>query len=453
MDLKKIPQYLHRAVTDRKIRFLYLSSLGLFNGLSDEKYLKLRYKAEMGKELNLENPQTFNEKLQWLKLYNRKPEYTMMVDKYKVRQYIADTIGDQYLIPLLGVWDDPDDIDFESLPNQFVLKCNHNSGTGMCICKDKSKLNIKEVKKGLKKGLAENYYLLGREWPYKDVPRKIIAEKYMEDSETSELRDYKFFCFGGVAKCYKVNFDKFVQVHGNYFTPDGKMLKLGDEDSPPDFNKAIAAPSNLKKMRELSEILSKSHPFLRTDFYDVDGKVYFGELTFYHDAGFCNFLYEGNDELLGSWLKLPESAGGGYCLIYKDLLCLLSFSKEKGRGLRDYKFYCFDGCVEFVMVNSDRNTEKTTKADYFDRDFNWLDFTWGYQHADVHPSKPSRYDEMIVIAEKLSRGISHVRVDLYECNGRIYFGELTFYDGSGFEAFDPIEWDYRIGRMLKLSKE
>lgn len=311
MEFKKIPQYLHRAVTDRKSRFLYLSSLGLFNGLSDEKYLKLRYKAEFGKELNLENPQTFNEKLQWLKLHNRKPEYTMMVDKYKVRQYIADTIGEQYLIPLLGVWDDPDEIDFESLPDQFVLKCNHNSGTGMCICKDKSKLDIKEVRKGLKRGLAENYYLLGREWPYKDVPRKVIAEKYMEDSETSELRDYKFFCFGGIAKCYKVNFDKFVQVHGNYFTPDGKTMKVGDEDSPPDFNKAIAAPPSLRKMRELSEVLSKSHPFLRTDFYDVDGKVYFGELTFYHDAGFCNFLYEGNDELLGSWLKLPESAGGG----------------------------------------------------------------------------------------------------------------------------------------------
>lgn len=310
MEFKKIPQYLHRAVTDRKSRFLYLSSLGLFNGLSDEKYLKLRYKAELGKELNLENPQTFNEKLQWLKLHNRKPEYTMMVDKYKVRQYIADTIGEQYLIPLLGVWDDPDEIDFESLPDQFVLKCNHNSGTGMCICKDKSKLDIKEVRKGLKRGLAENYYLLGREWPYKDVPRKVIAEKYMEDSETSELRDYKFFCFGGIAKCYKVNFDKFVQVHGNYFTPDGKTMKVGDEDSPPDFNKAIAVPPSLRKMRELSEVLSKSHPFLRTDFYDVDGKVYFGELTFYHDAGFCNFLYEGNDELLGSWLKLPESAGG-----------------------------------------------------------------------------------------------------------------------------------------------
>lgn len=453
MEFKKIPQYLHRAVTDRKSRFLYLSSLGLFNWLSDEKYLKLRYKAELGKNLNLENPQTFNEKLQWLKLHNRKPEYTMMVDKYKVRQYIADTIGEQYLIPLLGVWDDPDEIDFESLPDQFVLKCNHNSGTGMCICKDKSKLDIKEVRKGLKRGLAENYYLLGREWPYKDVPRKVIAEKYMEDSETSELRDYKFFCFGGIAKCYKVNFDKFVQVHGNYFTPYGNMMKLGDEDSPPDFNRVIAAPSNLKKMRELSEILSKSHPFLRTDFYDVDGKVYFGELTFYHDAGFCNFLYEGNDELLGSWLKLPESAGGGYCLIYKDLLCLLSFSKEKGRGLRDYKFYCFDGCVKFVMINSDRNTEEPTKADYFDRNFNWLDFTWGYRHADVRPTKPRRYDDMIEVAEKLSRGLPHVRVDLYECNGRIYFGELTFYDGSGFEAFDPIDWDYGIGGMLKLSKE
>ena len=161
--------------------------------LNDEEYLKKAFKLNMGKELNLDNPQTFNEKLQWLKLHDRKSEYTIMVDKYLARDYIAKTIGEEYLIPLLGVWDSPDEIDFDALPDQFVLKCNHNSGLGMCICKDKSKLDIEKVKKELQKGLNENYYLHRREWPYKDVPRKIIAEKYMVDESGTELKDYKFF--------------------------------------------------------------------------------------------------------------------------------------------------------------------------------------------------------------------------------------------------------------------
>lgn len=118
--------------------------------------------------------------------------------------------------------------------------------------------------------------------------------------------------------------------------------------------------------------------------------------------------------------------------------------------LKDYKFYCFDGKVRFLMINSDRNSKTSTKADYFDRDFNWLDFTWGYEHANVQPVKPDRFDDMITISEKLSKGLPHVRVDLYECNGQIYFGELTFYDGSGFDKIEPIEWDYKIGQMLKL---
>lgn len=163
-------------VLDPKVRFGYLTRAGFYNHMSDEEYLSRKYQLYFGQKLDLQNPQTFNEKLQWLKLYNRKPEYTVMVDKYKVREYIAQELGEEYLIPLLGVWDNPDEIDFDALPNQFVLKCNHNSGLGMCICKDKSELDISKVKVELRKGLKQDYYLTGREWPYKDVPRKIIAE-------------------------------------------------------------------------------------------------------------------------------------------------------------------------------------------------------------------------------------------------------------------------------------
>ena len=281
--------------------------------LPDKTYLKMKYYYYFHKHLDLRNPQSFNEKLQWLKLYDRKPEYTIMVDKYRVRDYIKEKIGEEYLIPLIGVWDNPDGIDFDSLPNQFVLKCNHNSGQGMYICKDKSKLtpkDIETIRKNLEKGLTHNYYFSGREWPYKDVPRKIICEKYMEDKSTSELRDYKFFCFNGVARCYKVDFDRFIEHRANYFTADGEIMKLGEKDYPPDFNKELLIPENLEKMKELAVKLSEMHPFLRTDFYDVDGKVYFGELTFYPASGFGKFIYDGNDELLGSWIKLPEMVGG-----------------------------------------------------------------------------------------------------------------------------------------------
>lgn len=305
MELKKIPRYLYQAITDRKIRFLYLASLGLFNGLSDEKYLKLRYKAEMGKTLNLENPQTFNEKLQWLKLYNRKPEYTMMVDKYKVRQYIADTIGEQYLIPLLGVWDDPDEIDFESLPDRFVLKCNHNSGTGMCICKDKSKLDIKEVRKGLKRGLAENYYLLGREWPYKDVPRRIIAEKYMSDGVDGGLKDYKLMCFNSKVKATFVCSNRFSKEGLNVTIYDTNWDRLPFKLHDPVSKMEIERPKSYEEMVSLAEQLSKSIPFVRVDFYEIKGKPYFGELTFFHEGGFEEYFPEKWDKTLGDFVELP----------------------------------------------------------------------------------------------------------------------------------------------------
>ena len=297
---------------DKYKRFDYLNELGFYKHLSDEKFLCKLFKLTMGYDLNLKNPKSFNEKLQWLKLYDRKDIYTMMVDKYAVKDYVASIIGEDYIIPTLGVWQRFEDIDFETLPNQFVLKCTHDSG-GLVICKDKSKFDIVAAKKKINKSLKKNYYYVGREWPYKNVKPRIIAEKYMEDHSTSELRDYKFFCFGGVAKCYKVDFDRFVEHRANYFSADGELMKIGEEICPPDFNKEIPAPENLEKMKELAEKLSATQPFLRADFYDVDGHVYFGELTFYPASGFGKFIFDGNDELLGSWIKLPEKSevGGG----------------------------------------------------------------------------------------------------------------------------------------------
>ena len=448
-DLTKLVKAGIRYCSDGAYRVIINTACGRYNSLSDEEFLKKYYRAVFHRELNLDNPETFNEKLQWLKLYNRKPEYTIMVDKYKVRQYVADTIGEQYLIPLLGVWDDPENIDFDALPEQFVLKCNHNSGLGMCICKDKSKLDIQKVKDELKKGLKQNYYLTRREWPYKDVPRKIIAEKYMTDGLSEELNDYKLMCFNGKVKA--------TFVCSNRFSEEGLNITFYDTDwsrmpferfTHPVSKTEIVKSKTYDEMVALAERLARDIPFVRIDFYEIKDRPYFGELTFFPASGFEKFNPDSWDKTLGEWIKLPE---GGYLICNAGyLLWLHSREMQVSESLNDYKFYCFNGVVQFVMINSDRNTSKPTRADYFDRDFNWLDFTWGYSHAEIHPQKPEQFEKMVAIAEKLAKGLPHIRVDLYDCNGKIYFGELTFFDGSGFDKIEPEEWDYKIGNMLEL---
>lgn len=272
----------------------------------DKYYLKAIYYTIMGKPLNMKDPKTYNEKLQWLKLYNRNPEYTTMVDKYEVKKWVTTKIGNEYIIPTIGVWDKAEDIDFDKLPSQFVLKCTHDSG-GIVVCKDKSKLDINKSKEILSKGLKKNYYYQNREWPYKNVIPRIICEEYMEDSETGELRDYKFFCF--------------------------------------------------------------------------------------------------------------------------------------------------DGRVEFLFVATERMKKgEETKFDFFDSNFNHIQVLNGHPNAEKTPKKPHSFELMKELASKLSTGIPHVRVDLYEANGKVFFGEMTFFHWSGLVPFEPIEWDYKFGEFLSLPK-
>lgn len=306
MNLHKVIGAAARALKNRRYRVNMLRYKGLLNWMPDKLFLKYVFHGVMGTPLNLNNPETFNAKLQWLKLYNRNPEYTMMVDKYRVREYIKEQLGEEYLIPLFGVWDDPDEIDFDALPDQFVLKCNHNSGLGMCICKDKSKLDIPKVKAKLRKGMAQDYYLTGREWPYKDVPRKIICEKYMTDESGTELKDYKFMCFVGKVKCSFVCSERFSEqgLKVTFFDNDWNVLPI--ERHYPRSGKPIPKPQNLEKMIRFSEQLSRGIPFVRVDFYEICGRIYFGELTFFPGNGYEEFTPETADEILGSWINLPE---------------------------------------------------------------------------------------------------------------------------------------------------
>lgn len=272
---------------------------------NDKSYIKYLWNNRMDYPLDLDNPKTYNEKLQWLKLYNKDKTYTALVDKYEVKEYVSKRIGGQYIIKTLGVWDSFDEIDFDSLPNQFVLKCTHDSG-GIVICKDKMGFNKAAAKKKIEKSLKSDYYMYAREWPYKNVRRRIIAEEYMEDSVTKELRDYKFFCF--------------------------------------------------------------------------------------------------------------------------------------------------DGDVEWLFIATDRQNREEPYFDFFDKDYNHLPLKHGHPNSPIPPQKPSCFDEMKLLATKLSSGFPHVRVDFYEVNGKVYFGELTFFHHSGMVPFEPREWDYKFGEHIKLSK-
>ena len=283
--------------------FLYHGVGRLF---PDEKYLKIIYRLTMGKKLNLDNPETYTEKLQWLKLHDRKPEYTQMVDKAEAKNYVAQIIGEEYIIPTFGVWERFEDIDFDTLPNRFVLKCTHDSGD-LIICKDKSKLNKEEARRIISHGLRKSYYMQSREWPYKNVRPRIIAEKYMEDSMTKDLRDYKFFTFNGVTRALFVASDRFTkgqETKFDFFDADYNHLPI--INGHPNGDMIPEKPKSFNEMKELAQKLSQGIPHLRVDFYEVNGKIYFGELTFSHWSGLMPFEPPEWDKTFGSWITLPR---------------------------------------------------------------------------------------------------------------------------------------------------
>ena len=287
------------------LRLVILNSISPFIK-DDETFIKMKWNLRMDYPLNLENPHTFNEKLQWLKLYDRKPIYSKMVDKYEAKKYVAGIIGEEYIIPTLGIYDKVEDIDFDALPNQFVLKCTHDSG-GLVICRDKSMLDKKGAIKKLKKSLNRTYFWQNREWPYKNVVPRIIAEQYMEDSQCHELRDYKFFCFDGRVGALFIATDRQQKNEETKFDfYDASFNHLDILNGHPNANKKIKKPEKFEQMKFLAEKLSENIPHLRVDFYEVDGNVYFGELTFSHWSGMKPFEPREWDYKFGEMIKLPK---------------------------------------------------------------------------------------------------------------------------------------------------
>ena len=282
---------------------LRLSNLNLLNWIPDSTYLRILWRLKMDYPLILDNPVTYNEKIQWLKLNDRNPLYSLLADKYAVRKYITDTIGSQYLVPLLSIYDCVNEIDWDNLPNQFVLKCNHDSGSKV-ICKDKSTLDRQVAIKKLSRRFKNNTtYNVLREWPYRNIKRKILCEKYLAD-ETGELPDYKFFCFHGVPKIMLFVTER------NSGNPKMDLFDMQFERlniqvrSYRNSNGKIEKPSGFEEMVKLAQVLSKNIAHVRVDFYNIKGKIYFGEFTFFPGSGYLPFTPKGIDQLWGSWINL-----------------------------------------------------------------------------------------------------------------------------------------------------
>ena len=277
------------------------------NWMPDSLYVKLLYRTYMGKKLNLKNPQTYNEKLQWLKLYDHNPLYTTMVDKYEAKKYVADIIGEDHIIPTLGVWDNPEDVDFDALPSKFVLKTTHDSG-GIIIVDKACGYNRDDINSFFRQRLSHSTYAKQREWPYKNVRPRIIAEKYMEDDETHELRDYKFFCFDGDVRVLFIATDrqsKERETAFDFFDRDFNWIDL--RHGHPNAPQIPAKPKNFELMKQLAGKLSKGLIQIRVDLYEINGKVYFGELTFFHHGGVVPFDPESWDYELGKWIDLSKN--------------------------------------------------------------------------------------------------------------------------------------------------
>lgn len=268
----------------------------------DRRFIKWEYFSGMGKFPNLENPRTFNEKLQWLKLNDIHPEYTDLVNKVEAKKVVAKIIGEEHIIKTLGVWERFEDINFDTLPDSFVLKTSHDSG-GVAVCHDKSPETIKAAKKKIEKSMRNNYYLEHREYPYKNIKSRILAEELMVDESGTELKDYKFFCFDGEPKMLFVATDRPIDTRFDFYDMNWNHLPF--KQGHPWATKEIKKPKGFEEMKQLASKLSQGFPHIRVDLYDINGKIYFGELTFFHFSGNVPFEPEEWDYKIGEWLKLP----------------------------------------------------------------------------------------------------------------------------------------------------
>lgn len=434
--------------------YVFAASKGLTKLVTDKSHLGFMYRGCIGKKPDLDNPVTFNEKLQWLKMHDHNPLYTTLVDKYRVKPWVAERIGEDHVTKTYAMWENAEDIDISGLPERFVLKTNHDCG-GVAICRDRSRFDLEAAKKKLAKHLKTNYYWRTREWPYKDVKPCVFAEEYLDSSTADrDLYDYKLFRFTDGKLVTLAMTDRYTGgiLSETFFDEEWKALPVTEGGHPS--KPALVCPDTFVQMKEFADRLGEGFPFVRVDFYESAGGLYFGELTLYPKSGFENFKPEDWDATLGSWIDLTNIAGGG-CLLVSDSFALWMHEEKVtapvDEGIVDYKFYCFGGEPKMMLTATGR-AAGDTRFDFFDMDFNHLDIKQDFaKNADKPIEKPLSFDLMVDSAKKLAAGIPHLRVDFYEVDGRMYFGECTFFDSGGFGPFEPEEWDEKLGNMIDLS--
>lgn len=422
----------------------------------DKLYLSLRYRFQMGHWIDWKNPKTFTEKLQWLKVYDYKPEYTQMVDKLAAKDYVASRIGEEYIIPTLGVWNRVEDIDWDSLPEQFVLKTTHGGGgCGVVVCSDKTKFDKAKAIKKLETSMRTNAGQTYRERPYLNVPRKIIAEKFMAERKTDgkpverDLPDYKFFCFNGEPKYCQVIRDRSTKETIDFYDMEWNLMPfVGLNPVAKNGTSPVAKPLHLGDMIEICHKLSENMKFSRIDLYVINDKEYFGEITLYPAAGFGEFTPNEWNKRLGDLIKLDGIKTGGVKHITVNDKDICVENRNSFEDLKDYKFFCFGGKVKCFKIDFGRFVEH--HANYYSPQGELLPFgEKGFEPDPNHVEvMPKNLDEMIRIAEKLSQGFKFLRVDLYNIKGKIYFGELTFYPAAGMGAFVPEKWDKKLGSLI-----
>ena len=300
----KLSKALHRnedlffAIKYLRLRFI----MWFYRKMDDFTYIEQQYRSRIGKALHLDPPILYNEKVQYRKLYDRDPRMKKLSDKAEVREYVKERIGEKFLAKLYGIYDTVEEIPFEQFPNRFVIKLTNGSGFN-CICREKTPQEIRRIKKRFRQWLKLDFYMLGREWAYKDVKNRIICEEYLEDVGGNGLNDYKVFCFGGEPKLIQVDFDRFSNHRRNLYTPEWKFIneRVAYENDP-DAN--LPKPPNLSEMLECARKLSEGFAHVRVDFYDIDGRIVFGEMTFYHGAGYLRFEHEAFEKKLGDYWEL-----------------------------------------------------------------------------------------------------------------------------------------------------
>lgn len=455
MDYKKI-------IKSRSVRLKILDFLSF---IPDKPMLKIQYRMKTGRKLNLKKPQRFTEKLQWYKLYYKNPKMIQCVDKYDVRDYVKSKGLEEILIPCYGVYNSADEIDWDSLPNQFVMKDTlGGGGASVVIVTDKKKEDIEKLKVKCREWTSIDAHAKGggREWPYySGKNHRIIIEKYIDSNkDAGGLIDYKFFCFDGSIAYLYVTADREVgnDAGVGIYDSDFRRTEVQRLDKRP-LKRFIEKPENYEELKKVAEVLSDRYPEVRIDLYDIDGEIRFGELTFYDGSGYMKFDPDKFDFKLGECFKIPQRG------LRSRQRIVIRRSEEVSngnaeddiktesadQGLIDYKILCFNGKAACVYVLCDRKIGMGAQCGIFDVDFNLLPYT----ENDERPltwniRKPKNYSEMVELAEILSWDFSEARIDLYNIHGKILFGEITFYDSSGYMKFEPDSFDFELGEKWHI---